>query len=413
MSTSLLILAAYFTQFRSATIAIAQLEPTEDDVIHQPSTTTSPLISVIVPAYNEAHNIRDCLTSILDSTTLSKYFLEVWVVDDQSIDETWSILQALQEQRQDPRLYLLSGGPRPEGEIWTGKNWACTQAAEQVRGDFLLFIDADVRLKPGAIAAAVHLAQAEKIDLLNGIPQVICGSPIEWLVQPLIFISMVISFNQPAVRDPKHETAYAAGPFLLLRRSAYDRVGGHRAMASEVAEDVALARAIKRQQLQLQYRFIPKLASLRMYTSWATLWEGWTKVLYVGADRKVGLMILLAVLMVLLYTVPGLGFVFLLAKGLVTEGTPWSHLDGIAAGLVLASLGLQYALRRQASDALHCPPKYWWLQSIGGGLVAILAIASVIKTETGWGWTWRGRALSNFSNFSKSNFSKSNFSKDP
>ncbi|HIK14430.1 MAG TPA: glycosyltransferase [Leptolyngbyaceae cyanobacterium M33_DOE_097] len=390
LCSSCLSLAAYVAQFRAAIAAIAQLQPLEGTTVEQQSLTIIPVVSVVVPAYNEADNIQGCITSVLDSTVLSQQYLEVWVVDDQSTDDTWAILKNLQQQRQDPRLHLLSGLPRPEAESWTGKNWACAQASQKARGEFLLFIDADVRLKPGAIAAAVQLAQAEKIDLLNGVPQVVCGSLVEWLVQPLIFISMVISFNQPAVRDPKQETAYAAGPFMLFRRSAYEQIGGHRAVAQEVAEDVALARAIKRHQLTLQHRLVANLASLRMYTSGAALWEGWTKVLYVGAWRSIGLMLLLAILMFNLYTMPWLGLGLLLIKGLIVD---WSSLDGLSVGFILLSLGLQYYLRHLASQAFFCSSKYWWLQSIGGLLVGVMAIASVIKAETGWGWTWRGRAL--------------------
>lgn len=354
------------------------------------SFAATPVVSVIVPAYNEADNIQACITSILNSTNLPQHYLEVWVVDDQSTDATWALLTTLQQQLQDTRLHLLPGLPRPAGEAWTGKNWACTQAVDRAQGEFLLFIDADVRLKPGSIVAAVQVAQTEKIGLLNCIPEVVCGSFIEWLVQPLIFISMVISFNQPSVRDPNQKIAYAAGPFMLFHRFAYDAIGGHRAIAHEVAEDVALARAIKHYQLPLQYRLGANLASLRMYTSWASLWEGWTKVLYVGAWRNFGLMLLLALMMLSLYTVPWLGLGLLLVKGFMVG---WSWIDWLSIGLVLLSLGLQYYLRWQTAQALRCPSKYWWLQSLGGLLVAVMAIVSVVKAETGWGWTWRGRPL--------------------
>lgn len=383
-------LAIYVAQLRLAFAAIVPLIPDSYSSRNVLINNAFPKVSVIVPAYNEASNIQACITAILDGAALSQQFLEVWVVDDQSTDETWAILTTLKQQRQDPRLNVLSGMPRPSGETWTGKNWACVQAADRANGEFLLFIDADVRLKPGAIAAAVQAAQASRIDLLNCIPAVVCGSLIEWLVQPLIFISMVISFAQPAVRDPNRETAYAAGPFLLFRRLAYDQVGGHRAIAAEVAEDVALARAIKRHRLKLQYRLGAHLASLRMYTSWASLWEGWTKVLYVGAWRSVGLMLLLAVLMLSLYTLPWIGLGVLGIKGLLAD---WRWLEGLSLGLVLLSLGLQYSLRSQLAAALNCPPKYWWLQGVGGGLVAVIAIVSVVKAKTGWGWTWRGRPL--------------------
>jgi hypothetical protein len=124
-----------------------------------------------------------------------------------------------------------------------------------------------------------------------------------------------------------------------------------------------------------------------MYTSWTTLWEGWTKVLYVGAWRSVGLMLLLAVVMVSLYTVPWFGLGILLAKGF---SMGWGLIDRLAIALIGLALGLQYYLRSLAARALQCPPKYWWLQSLGGVLVAVMAI---VKAETGWGWTWRGRTL--------------------
>lgn len=387
LGSSLITLAAYIAQFRSAVTHLGQLPVGNDKGI---VLTASPLVSVIVPAYNEASNIQACVTSILNSTALSPQHLEVWVVDDQSTDATWEILTALKQQQPDPRLNLLLGAPRPPSETWLGKNWACAQAAERANGEFLLFIDADVRLKPGAIASAVQVAQAEQLGLLNCIPEVVCGSLVEWLVQPLIFINMVISFGLPAVRDPQQEIAYAAGPFMLFQRAAYEQVGGHRACAHEVAEDVALARAMKRQQLKLKTYLGANLASLRMYTAWASLWEGWTKVLYVGAWRSLGLMLLLVVMMLSICTVPWLGLGVLLVKG-VTVG--WSSIDRGSIGLLLPLLGLQYYLRSQAAQALQCSPKYWWLQSLGGVLVAVMAIVSVIKAETGWGWTWRGRSL--------------------
>jgi hypothetical protein len=387
---SLTSLAIYSAQFRFAVTLIRQLAPQTDRAIGHLLLTASPLISVIVPAYNEEENIEDCITSILDSTKLSALHLELWVVDDQSTDHTWAILNALQQKRQDPRLNLLMGLPRPDESVWIGKNWACTQAAECSKGRFLLFIDADVRLKLGAIESVLQRAEAEQIDLLNCIPEVVCGSLLEWLVQPLLMTSLVITFAQPAVQDPHQAIAYAAGPFMLLRRSAYDRVGGHRAVSNQVAEDVALARAMKRHHFKLQYYLGAELARLRMYTAWAALWEGWTKVLYVGAWRNIGLMGLLIVTMLSLYTLPWVGCGLVLINGF--RGG-WSLLDGLSIGLGLLCLILQYHLRAQLSRALYCPPKYWWLQSLSGILIAVMVIVSVIKAETGWGWTWRGRSL--------------------
>ncbi len=391
LSLALIGLTSYIANLKQAVTDIDQLSPAKEIFSeHYSNLLRFPRISVIVPAYNEVDNIQDCIMSILNSTSLSDENLKVWVVDDQSTDETLIILQTLQQNLRDPRLKLIPGLPRPEAQVWIGKNWACAQAAECAGGEFLLFIDADVRLKPGAIEAAIQTAVAENIDLLNCIPALVCGSLAEWLVQPLIFINLLISLNYKVVKDPKTETAFAAGPFMLFRGSAYEQIGGHQAVASQVAEDVALARLIKHNGLKLGYRLGAKIATLRMYRSWSALWEGWTKVLYVGAQRNLLIMLYLAMVMLIIYSIPWLGLIIILGKSLVIG---WETIDLLTIGIALIAIIIQYKLRTLAAEAFYSPPKYWWLHGLGGLLVAVMAIASVIKTETGWGWTWRGRSL--------------------
>lgn len=360
---------------------------------HRPTTAELaddglPQVAVIIPAFNETENIEDCVRSVLASSLQSDLTLQIWVVDDQSTDDTLYILQTLQRQLGDPRLHVLVGAPRPAQPIWTGKNWACHQAAQKADGDWLLFIDADVRLKPGAIEAVVQTASDRHLDLLTCIPQIVCGSLIEWLVQPFMFINVLVTFNSKVVRDPTSATAYALGPFLLFRQSAYASIGGHLGVAHRVAEDVALAGNIKRNGFKLQQILGTNLASLRMYRNWSSLWEGWTKVLYVGANCSMPLMVLLAFVMLMIYSVPWLGLGLSVHQLLIG-----SLLSGVELLLAIAGILVQYTIRRIGSRALGTSSCYWWLQGLSGGLIAVLAIASIIKTETGWGWTWRGRSL--------------------
>ncbi|MDX2098811.1 MAG: glycosyltransferase family 2 protein [Leptolyngbyaceae cyanobacterium bins.59] len=384
-------MSAYIVSLKQAIKEIPQLIPLSSiSSDYDSDSFGSPKISVIVPAYNEADNIQDCVTSILKSANFLAENIEVWVVDDRSTDKTWIILQALQRSLKDPRLKLISGLPQPEGQKWTGKNWACAQAIKCAEGEFLLFIDADVRLKSGAIESALQVALSEQADLLNCIPAWTCDSLTEWLVQPLMLINLLISLNSKIAKDPKTETAFAAGPFMLFRRSAYEKVGGHEAVADQVAEDVALARLIKHNGLKIEYRLGANIATLRMYRSWGALWEGWTKVLYVGAQRNLLIMLYLAIVMLILYTVPWLGLLIILGKSL-TVGL--QTIDLLTIGINLIAVFFQYRLRKLATNASNSPPKYWWLQGLGGILVAVIALDSVIKTESGWGWTWRGRAL--------------------
>jgi hypothetical protein len=365
-----------------------------------------PKISVIVPAYNEAENIQDCAVAILQSTPLSAESLEVWIVDDRSADDTLAIAQTLQQQLDDPRLKILAGQPRPANQYWAGKNWACAQAVSAAAGDFLLFIDADVRLKAGAIETAIATAETEKIDLLTCMPALVCECFAEWLVQPLMFNHLAVCFDFTAVNDPTTDAAFAAGPFMLFRRSAYEKIGGHEAVAAEIVEDVELARRIKRAGLKLGLYAGPNLASVRMYRSWSALWEGWTKNLYLGANRSWGLMVYMAAIMLFLYPIPWIALAILLAKvelakiaAIANYQLPITNyqlpITLLTIGLAVRVIWQQYTLRRLGAEISECPPKYWWLGGLGGTAVAAIAIGSAIKTETGWGWTWRGRALQN------------------
>jgi len=386
--TSVSVSIAYWLELNKAVKELPRIVLPDSDKKNSLSMEQFPQVSVIVPAYNEAENIQECIESILLNTALPPNKLEVWVVDDQSSDRTLDILQTLQQQG-DPRLHVIAGLPRPNDRLWLGKNWACQQAVEKATGDYFLFIDADVRVKPGALVAIVQTAVEQSLDFVTCIPQIVSGSLAEWLVQPLMYINVLVSFNAIAVKNPKTKTAYALGPFLLFRSSVYWQVGGHQGVSHEVAEDVAFARKLKHQGFYSRSILAPNLLSLRMYRTWQALWEGWTKVLYVGANRSILMMLLLVLVMLLLYTFPwiSLGVAFL-----QTVHTP-NLFSTLTIALAGVAIWLQYGMRKQGSQALGTSTTYWWLQGVGGFLIASLAIASVIKTETGWGWTWRGRSL--------------------
>jgi len=234
--------------------------PSQQPELSQVSTAGGPIpptseasVAVIIPAYNEAINIRDCMIAALAACDWPANRYQVWVIDDQSTDNTLAIAQAVEVELSDPRLHLLSGCPPPSGVVWVGKNWACAQGAAQAQGSYLLFLDADMRLKPGSIKAALQTTEQACIDLLSCCPANECGSLAEWLVQPLVFAILAVGFRFDQVNDPTNELAFATGQFMLFRRSAYDQIGGHQSVASQPVEDVALARRIQRSGLNLTY----------------------------------------------------------------------------------------------------------------------------------------------------------------
>ncbi len=347
-------------------------------------------ISLIIPVYNEAENIIECLLAVLQSTNLPASQLEVLVIDDRSNDNTLEIANNLAAKLQDDRLRIIEGKPRPEGEHWVGKNWACTQATGIAKGDYLLFIDADVRLKQGAIETAVDYAQSKNIDLLSLLMAIECDCMAEWLVQPIMTNLLAVGFDYATVNDPQDDNAFAAGPFMLFRRSVYSQIGGHRAVGGEVVEDVELARKIKQAGLKLAILLGSDYISARMYRSGGALWEGWTKNLYLGAQRRLFPILQIAGGVLLMYTLPWFCLPMIVFKILINSS---NYFDYLSLALIVIIIAVQYSARVLGGKNTYTPNSYWWLGGLGGIMVAAIAIASVIKTETGWGWTWRGRKL--------------------
>jgi cellulose synthase/poly-beta-1,6-N-acetylglucosamine synthase-like glycosyltransferase len=357
-------------------------------VVDPPDTS----LCVVIPAYNEANNIGPCLSSVLASDAPCRHW-QVLVVDDDSTDATaeTAIRTAGQRDADEPSFELLRAGPRPEGERWVGKNWACSTAMEQVRSQWVLFIDADVRLQPEALRRALDQAIREQADLFSLAPRLGCGCLAEWMVQPIMASLLGLGFPIEATNDPASEVAFAAGPFMLFRRSAYESIGGHRALASEVVEDLALARGIKGGGFRLRYLLGLDAVDLRMYSDLPSLWEGWTKNWLIGLDRDVGKALGAAGVVVLMFSVPWL----LLPSALVLlwllpKLSLWWLL---LLALSLLGVGQQLALRDWQRRRFDVPLTYWWLMGAGGLLLGAIGPVSVWRTLTGRGWTWKGRQL--------------------
>ena len=345
-------------------------------------------LAVVVPAYNEQDNIADVVKAVLASHAPCRLW-SLLVVDDESSDSTRAL--ALEAAAGDPRFALLAAGPRPAGERWVGKNWACDVAWRHLQEqlsppDWLLFIDADLRPDREALRWALADAVSSGADLLSLAPRLRCGCLAEWLVQPIIASLLGLGFPIERANDPEDPLAFAAGPFMLFRRTAYGSVGGHRAVAAEVVEDLALARAIKGRGLRLRYLLATDRLTLRMYRDFGALWEGWSKNWLLGLDGDVLRALAAGGLVVELFTVPwllaplGLALCWLI-------GSPW---------LLLACTGaiaLQWILRRWSRHHFGLPMDHWWLAGLGGLIIGAIAPVSVWRTLTGRGWTWRGRSL--------------------
>jgi len=223
-------------------------------------------VSVIVPARNEEACLRTCLASLAAQTGVA---FELIVVDDHSTDRTREIAASF------PTARIIDAGDLPVG--WTGKNNAVATGARAACGEWLLFTDADTVHLPGSLHRALEEARKVSAPLLSYSPEQIVSSFWEKAVMPVIFAELAGKYRPRDVSDPNSQAAAANGQYILVTREAYNAVGGHAAIARDLLEDVALARAVKRSGRKIFFRYGGDAVRTRMYRSFLQLREGWTK----------------------------------------------------------------------------------------------------------------------------------------
>jgi glycosyltransferase involved in cell wall biosynthesis len=241
-------------------------------VISNPQTTSSELsISVIVPARNEEASLAACLASLV---TQDGATFEIIVVDDHSTDRTLTIAESFVAANPG-KVRVIEAGPLPDG--WTGKNNAVVAGARVARGAWLLFTDADTLHQPGSLAGALKEAQDNQADMLSYSPEQIAVTFWERAVLPVVFAELARQYPPSKVSDPSSAIVAANGQYILVKREAYDAVGGHAAIADSILEDVALARAVKKSGRRIRFRYAADAVRTRMYRNFRQLRDGWTK----------------------------------------------------------------------------------------------------------------------------------------
>lgn len=243
-----------------------------------------PHVTVIIPARNEAANIGACLATVLNSTYAR---FDVVVVDDGSVDGTGDIVRAL-EQRAEGKVRLVEGEPLPEG--WIGKPWACWQGYQVAGGELLLFTDADTRHENELIARAVAALRREDAALVSVLAKQLLVGFWERLIMPHVLELILFRFIDlmRANRTGQPRDAIANGQFMLMRRDAYEAVGGHRAVRWEVVEDQRLAQRFVLQGRTIFLAWAEAYLETRMYRSLDAIVEGWSKNLASGSRASVG-----------------------------------------------------------------------------------------------------------------------------
>jgi cellulose synthase/poly-beta-1,6-N-acetylglucosamine synthase-like glycosyltransferase len=255
---------AWFSRIVDAAIgmpSVANISTLQWDInpVSAPGQTSSPRVCIIVPARNEEEDIELSLTRLLQ---LDYGNFEVIAVNDRSTDRTGEIMEEVAARSTSQgRLKVIHHRELPAG--WLGKTHAMWTAANEAKGDWLLFTDADVMFKPDSVRRALAYGEAERADHVVVFPQMIMKRPGEYMMIAFFQTMFVFGHRPWKVADPKSKDHMGVGAFNLIRRSAYEKVGTYEALRMEVLDDMKLGKVVKNAGLAQRNVFGEDLISIR------------------------------------------------------------------------------------------------------------------------------------------------------
>ncbi len=349
-----------------------------------PSDERAPQIAVIVPARDEEANIGPCLQSLLRQDFPASR-LSILVVDDHSTDATAAIVRNFAARH--TQIAFIESPPLPPR--WVGKSHACWIGARTVapETEWLCFIDADVRTEPGALSSAMRAALLDRLDLLSLAPRQELRTFAERLILPcgLILLSCLPDLRQAQARSGPDVTA--TGQFMLVRRDAYEAVGGHAAVCSAICEDLEFARRLKQSGRSVLLMGGEGLLSTRMYTGWRTLWPGLAKNLVDTLGGPVATLSLALAAVTLAWAA--------LVVPLVDLAGWWRGADGAFSALILALAASTAAAGLHIAATFYFRIPFWYglIFPLGYTAGALMALDSVRRRLSGR-VSWKGRIYS-------------------
>lgn len=356
ISWILIALTSFFTLLNYFTVRVIRITSSEP---------VSEKVSILVPLRNEAENVEGVIHSLTTQEGIANF--EILALDDSSSDQTLTLLQDISA----PNLTILNGEALPTG--WLGKNFACHQLASQANGEYIVFVDADVRLAPTAIAAAIQSMKRWRWDFISPYPRQIAITFLERLTQPLLqwswFASLPLRFAELL---QKPSMVVANGQFLAINRRSYFESGGHEAIKFEVLDDLELARTLVRKGFRGGVSEASALAECRMYSNSRELIEGYTKSQWRAFGNPLGALLAIGILFLL--------SIYPIVTGLAGNISGWWGYFAVALSRALVGV----KTRSVVSSAL--------LHPISTALWIYLILLSWIRKSRGQ-LSWRGRQL--------------------
>jgi hypothetical protein len=338
-------------------------------------------VSVLIPARNEAGSIERTCRAVLASEGVS---LELIVLDDASQDDTAAIVARLAQD--DARVRVVPGRPLPSG--WCGKQHACSQLAEHASHDTLLFLDADVALKPNAIRRAIGFLNTTGVALASGFPRQLTGTPVEWLLLPLIqYVLLGFLPLGMSRRSLSPGLAAGCGQLFLTKRADYETAGGHAAIRESLHDGIKLPRAYRRAGLRTDLFDASDIAECRMYTRGVDVLQGLAK------NATEGMATPQAVVPATILLAGGQVLPSVLLAAVLTTNSVSSLVSPISVAALVGAVGCSVLTRMVEAARFRAP-----LLSSFAHPVAILVFLGiqwfgVVRRGMGLKATWKGRSL--------------------
>ena len=334
-------------------------------------------VSVLIPARNEEQNIATCLQHILSSTHTP---YEIIVYNDNSTDKTAKILADFQNEYSF--IKVLNGGSLPKG--WMGKNHACHHLAHHATGDVLLFIDADTQLQPSGIGHLAHCIQHHSLpsDLVTALPRQLTDSWGEKILMPFLHLTFLAWLPLELVRrSPFPSMTAAIGQVVMIRKTAYLQSGGFEAISNELVDDMAMATRFKQKGLHVRFIDGFNVAHCRMYTSFTSVWKGFSKNIFLGLRKSIPLWVFVIGLYSCCFVLP---FALLIVL-------PWLSPQAIIVVMTCVCVNLTIRILMSIRYAQSIRHIVW--HPIASFIVVALFINSGIQTLMG-NIKWKGREYS-------------------
>ncbi|RLQ95251.1 glycosyltransferase [Falsibacillus albus] len=328
------------------------------------------LVSVLVPLRNEERNVAGLIESL---KKISYKQIEIILMDDQSSDETHSLLHKSIEE--DARFTVMKGKHLERG--WIGKVHACQQLSKQAAGRYLLFLDADVRVEADIVQKSIFLLKKFDSNLLTGFARFPVSPFLAKLLVPMQHF--FVFFHLPNVISNytcKPSFTAAHGGFLFFERGAYDAIAGHASVKNSLLDDVHIARAMKKRGFKVTIANITESVTCHMYHSNREVWNGFLKNIYIGLGRSPSLVLFISLFYGIFYFLP-----LPLAFGGLVYGT-WMWLVPLLL-VSLQTICIDLAARQEKSHFL--------LITIAVPVFISLMFSSMLKSIKGQGYEWKGR----------------------